>query len=59
VTVEPVGTARADQQADLVDMLRDLAAMRDTGLLTEAEFQRARAMAVAWLDAAAASQPAR
>jgi hypothetical protein len=40
-------------------MLRDLAALRDTGLLTEAEFQRARAMAVAWHDAAAASQPAR
>ncbi|HTE73720.1 MAG TPA: SHOCT domain-containing protein [Actinomycetes bacterium] len=59
MTVEPVGAACTDQHHDLVDMLRDLASMRDTGLLTEAEFQRARAMAVAWHDAAAASQPAR
>jgi hypothetical protein len=59
VTVEPVGAARADKQPDLVDMLRDLAVLRDTRLLTEAEFQRARAMALAWHDAAAVSQPAR
>lgn len=59
MSVEPVGAASADQQPDLVDMLRDLAELRDTGLLTEAEFQRARAMAVTWHDAAAAAQPAR
>ena len=59
MSVEPVGAERTDKQPDLVDMLRDLAVLRDTGLLTEAEFQRARAMAVAWHDAASASQPAR
>jgi hypothetical protein len=40
-------------------VLRDLAALRDGGLLTEAEFQRARAVAVApWPGAESDAQPA-
>ena len=46
MTVGPVGDTSADRGRDLVDVLRDLAGLRDDGLLTEAEFQRARALAV-------------
>jgi len=43
-----------------VDVLRDLAALRDGGLLTEAQLQRARAHAVArWSRAETAEHPAR
>ncbi len=41
---------------DLVDALRELAALRDRGVLTEAEFQRARVMVVAEHRAALASR---
>jgi len=50
----------ADYRPDLVDVLRDLAALRDGGLLTEAQFQRARAHAVArWSRAETVEHPAR
>ena len=45
MTERPVGD-RSAERPDLVDLLRDLAGLRDDGLLTEAEFQRARALAV-------------
>ena len=49
------------RRSDLVELLRDLAALRDSGVLTEDELQRARASAVAMLrgEAATASQRAR
>lgn len=49
------------RKSDLVELLRDLAALRDSGVLTEEELQRARARAVATLrgEAATASRPAR
>jgi hypothetical protein len=60
VTEGPVGDTSAAGRTDLVDELRDLAAQRDAGLLTEVEFQRARAAAVARLAAAPPDrQPAR
>lgn len=46
MTLGPVETTDAEHARDLVDVLRDLAGLRDDGLLTEAEFQRARALAV-------------
>ena len=46
MTVRPVQAMDAEPGRDLVDVLRDLAGLRDDGLLTEAEFQRARALAV-------------
>ena len=47
MTVGPVGDTSADRGRDLVDVLRDLAELRDSGLLTEDEFQRARSRTVA------------
>ena len=47
MTVGPVGDTSADRGRDLVDVLRDLAELRDSGLLTEDEFQLARSRAVA------------
>jgi len=41
---------------DLVDFLRELAALRDRDVLSEAEFQRARVMVVAEQRAALASR---
>ena len=46
MTLGPLETTDAEPVRDLVDVLRDLAGLRDDGLLTEAEFQRARAQAV-------------
>ena len=60
MTERPVGDTSADRRPDLVDQLRDLATLRDAGLLTEAEFQRARAHAVALRTSAeTAAQPGR
>ena len=57
----PTGGTGGRRQSDLVELLRDLAALRDSGVLTEDELQRARAKAVAAIrgEAATASQPTR
>jgi putative oligomerization/nucleic acid binding protein len=46
VTEGSIGGTSTDRRRDLVDVLRDLAELRDSGLLTEAEFQQARASTV-------------
>ena len=46
MTDGPTGGTGAERRRDLVDVLRDLAELRDSGLLTEAEFQQARVRAV-------------
>ena len=56
MTLGPLETTDAEPGRDLVDALRELAALRDRGVLTEAEFQRARVMVVAEQRAALASR---
>ena len=57
MTERPVGDRSAESRPDLVDLLRDLAGLRDDGLLTEVEFQRARSLAVAGRKPVATPQP--
>ena len=60
MTEGPIGGKNAEGGRDLVDVLRDLAELRDRGLLTEAEFQQARARTVESGDGAeTAARPAR
>ena len=47
MTDASTGGTSTDRRRDLVDVLRDLAELRDSGLLTEAEFQQARVSTVA------------
>lgn len=60
MTEGPIGGTGAEGGRDLVDVLRDLAELRDRGLLTEAEFQQARASTVpSGSEAESAERPAR
>ena len=52
-----IGGTSAEGRRDLVDVLRDLAELRDRGLLTEAEFQQARARTVESGDGAETPAP--
>ena len=47
VRAPSAGPGEADPRGDLVDVLREVAMLRDRGVLTEVEFQRFRTDVVA------------